>query len=256
MRSLLKTLVLVLAYSTAHGWGDDGHMIVGLAAEELMCSEAAAEVERLGSGESLGQIGLWADEIRDQPEWAHAAPWHYVNIPDDGDPRRHAEPPEGDVIHAIDRFFTTLRSQNASDEDRLIALRFLVHFVGDIHQPVHVGRAEDRGGNLTDVTHEGRETSLHGFWDFNVVWMRRLSEVEYAESISHDVLITAIKDPNIDVRDWATQVFDLREQVYSFDPATGALDEAYLAMAEELAQQQLTLAAAHLANMLNAALCP
>jgi hypothetical protein len=231
-------------------------MIVGLAAEELLCSDAASEVSRLGENQSLGEIGLWADEIRGQPEWEHAAPWHYVNIPDDGDPKRQPEAADGDVIHSIDRFFRVLRSSSASDEDRKIALRFLVHFVGDIHQPVHVGREEDRGGNLIDVSYQDRVMSLHGFWDFNSIWLRGMEPEEYADSISHRVLITAINDSGIRVRDWATQVFELREQVYDFDSSTGQLDEAYLQMAEDLAEQQLTLAAAHLANMLNAALCP
>ncbi len=247
---------MLLTESQALAWGDDGHMIVGLAAEELLCSEAASEVSRLGDNESLGQIGLWADEIRGQPEWQHAAPWHFVNVPDDGDPRYQPEAAEGDVIHSIERFYRTLRSRTATDEERAIALRFLVHFVGDIHQPVHVGRAEDRGGNLVDVSYVDRDTSLHGFWDFNSIWLRRLSEVEYAELISHRVLITAIRDSGIDVRDWAAQVFELREQVYSFDAATGYLDDDYLQMAQDVAEEQLTLAAAHLANMLNAAFCP
>ena len=255
MRSSLTVLAVLLVNSAAFAWSEGGHSIVGLAAEGQLCSDAAAEIARLGDGQSLDEIGLWADRIREQPEWAHSAPWHFVNIPDDGDPRRHPEAAAGDVIAAIERFYGTLRSRNASDEDRAIALRFLVHLVGDLHQPLHVGRAEDRGGNLINVTHAGRDTSLHGFWDFNVVRMRGLNIAEYAESISHDVQIAVLRDPGIRVRDWAVQVFELRDRVYGFDAATGRLDDEYLAMAEELAQQQLTLAAAHLANILNAALC-
>lgn len=249
-------VAMSLSATPALGWGDDGHMIVGMAAEPLLCPAAAGEVARLGDDESLGRIGQWADEIRGQPEWSHAAPWHFVNVPDDGDPRRPPETSEGNVISAIERFFRTLRSESASDEERAIALRFLVHFVADMHQPVHIGRAEDRGGNLVDVFYEERGTTLHGFWDFNAVWLRRLSASEYAESISHRVLISAITDPGIRARDWAAQVFELREQVYSFDTTSGLLDDDYLAMAEELAEQQLTLAAAHLANLLNDAFCP
>ena len=146
----VAAVMIVVPGNSALAWGEDGHRLVGIAAEELLCSAAAQEIAQLSGNESLGDIGQWADEIRAQPRWDHAAPWHFVNIPDNGNPRRPPDSAEGNVIVAIERFTRTLRSTSATTEERAIALRFLVHFVADLHQPVHVGRASDRGGNLID----------------------------------------------------------------------------------------------------------
>ena len=257
VRTLCATVLLAALHGVepAFGWGRDGHEIVGLAAQPLLCRRAQREVARLGDGETLARIGWWADQVRGQPQWRHSAPWHYVNIPDAGDPRNAPRNPEGSVITAIERFYDELRSQAVPDAERAVALRFLVHFVADIHQPLHVGRAEDRGGNRIAVAWADEETNLHSFWDTDAIRLRESSPSRYAAAIAAQARAAAARDRDLQVRDWAAQVFALRPQVYDFDPASGALDAEYLAMAQRLAEQQLTLAAAHLANTLNRIWC-
>ncbi|MGD8809330.1 MAG: S1/P1 nuclease [Gammaproteobacteria bacterium] len=259
MQTAVKVLVAALAAFApglaARAWGPDGHRLIGTAAEALLCESAKSRIARLGDGEALGQIGLWADEIRGRPEWRHAAPWHYVNVDDDGDPRRPPVTDAGNVIVAIERFSGELTDPRASERERATALRFLVHFIGDVHQPLHVGRAQDRGGNLIDVRYGDDAGNLHAFWDTGVIRLRQLTVSEYAQSIAGRVRTAARRERGTQVRDWAAQVFALRGEVYSFDERTGRLDEHYLAMAGALAEEQLILAAAHLANTLNDALC-
>jgi hypothetical protein len=243
------------AVSPSLAWGPDGHIIAGLAAQPLLCDAATAEILTLGNEQSLAELGLWADRIRGDPQWQHAAPWHFVNISDDGDPRRPAAGAVENVVTAIDRFQRSLVSDSLSEEERGVALRFLVHFVADIHQPLHVGRAEDRGGNRIEVTYQDVATNLHAFWDSHAIGLSGRNVHEYVDAIAARIRTTAEVQSGTHVRDWAAQVFALRDRVYEFDLRTGHLDADYLVMAADLAEQQLILAAAHLANSLNEMLC-
>ncbi|HMB72833.1 MAG TPA: S1/P1 nuclease [Gammaproteobacteria bacterium] len=244
-----------LSAQSAFGWGRDGHTLAGLAAQPLLCDAAAGEVARLGGGEGLARLGRWADEVRRRPDWEHSAPWHYVNIPDSGNPRNPPFNAEGNVITAIEQHLVVLKSAAAPQDDRATALRFLVHFIADIHQPMHVGRAEDRGGNRIDVSYGATATNLHAFWDTDVIRLSGRGVEEYAAIIAEQARATALRDRDSQVRDWAEQVFALRARVYEFNTATGFLDAGYLDMAANLAERQLVLAAARLANTLNDALC-
>ena len=240
----------------AAAWGPVGHRVIGRAAQPLLCSDARAAVPELAAGESLEQIGLWADQIRGRSEWSHTAPWHYVNVPDDGNPRQPPATDGGNVIVAIERFAEVLADAAADSAQRANALRFVVHFVADVHQPLHVGRADDRGGNEIDVSFEAERRNLHYFWDTAVIRLSGLSIDDYAAKIAPEVAAIAQRDRGQGVRDWAEQVFALRTQVYAFDAESGALSDEYLDIAMDIAEQQLASAAAHLANALNEALCP
>src|SRR5690606_39168284 len=123
------------------------------------------------------------DTVRDDPAWRHSAPWHYVNV-DDGAALRDLEhPPEGDVLWAIDNFSRVLGDRTQPPAARAAALQFLVHFVVDVHQPLHVGLAADRGGNDVAVRYGRNETNLHAFWDTVAIVRREASPERYARQI-------------------------------------------------------------------------
>ena len=180
---LALVFVAAAAPTPAAAFGPAGHRIAGLLAEPALCPAARREVEALGRGESLAELGLWADGIREQPEWRQSAPWHYLNVADAPGPaaaaaiRAFRHPPEGDVLAAIERFRAELADRGRPEAQRAAALKFLVHFVVDLHQPLHVGRAEDRGGNTIDVVYGETVVSLHGFWDADVLELRGLDPV-------------------------------------------------------------------------------
>jgi hypothetical protein len=157
-RSLL--IILWLLTSTAHAWGTQGHQVIANLAYAQLTSKAKAEVDRLLAlepGATLASISTWADETRNKT----SASWHYVNFPRDTctyDPARDC--PDGQcVVCAIDEQLAILAS-NTTDEKRLVALKYVVHLVADIHQPLHAGYADDRGGNKYQTQAFGRGTSL------------------------------------------------------------------------------------------------
>jgi len=248
-------------------FGGLGHRTAGLLAERKLCAAARSEVADLGDGQSLGELGLWADTIRGDPAWERSVPWHYINFPDlpPGSGLEQARaaidafhhPPEGDVLTAIARFTATLADRSRPRAERAEALRFVVHFVVDVHQPVHVARASDGGGTEVEVRVGDDVRSLHGFWDTSVFNRRGVAPEQFAQEL--DAAFEAV--PEARAHDppaqWAAESLVLRPTVYSFAPAQGPapLDDAYRSMAQRVAEERLVLAAARLAATLNTALC-
>jgi hypothetical protein len=243
----------------AGAFGPIGHRIAGRLAEPHLCAAAHEEILRLGAGESLAEIGLWADRIRSDPDWRHTAPWHYVNIDDGASEaaiRAYRHAPEGDVLWAVERFETALADRARPAPERTDALRLLVHFVVDVHQPLHVGRAADRGGNEIAVRLGSTETNLHRFWDSDVLELRGLSAERYARRLAPRLRGAAAGTE--DVAAWAAESMALRGLVYDFAPArSGAvvLRPEYLETARSVTEDRLVAAARRLAATLNRALC-
>ena len=248
-------------------FGGRFHITAGLLAERHLCAAARTEVADLGEGKSLGEIGPWADTVRDDPAWERAVPWHYINFPDlppgaGLDEARAAidafhHIPEGDVLTAITHFTATLADRSQSHELRSEALRFVVHFVVDVHQPVHVSRAADGGGTETAVRIGDDVRSLHGFWDTTVFNRRGVSPEQFAAELEPSFEAVPAARAHEPPAQWAAESLALRPTVYSFAPAEGPaiLDDAYRQMAQRIAEERLVLAAARLAATLNGALC-
>jgi len=243
----------------ALAYGPAGHRVAGRLAEPLLCRAAAAEIASLTGGEGLDELGLWADRIRGDDAWRHTNPWHYMNIEDDARIESFAHPPEGDVLWAIEGQ-AGLLARPGAPAARAEALRFLVHFVVDIHQPLHVGRESDRGGNTVDVRAVGGPTvNLHRFWDTDVLQIAGLDERDYQASLEPAVRMLAAAESDDRPAAWAAESLALRESVYAFPPAqrgASLLDERYLDRADFVTRLRLAQAAVRLAAALNRILAP
>ena len=267
-RLALLGLLATLATKPVLAWGPVGHRIAGELAEQKLCPGARTEVKSLGAGESLAELGLWADQIRDEPKWKSSRPWHFMNIadlrPGAGLSEARAaidkfvHPPEGDVLEALARYSKALADPKQPRDERAEALRFVVHLVVDIHQPLHVGRASDHGGNDVEVRAGNRgPVNLHHFWDTEVLPLKGPSaklEKRLEEQLAA-VPAERARDP---AAEWAAESLALRATVYGFareahGPAT--LDDGYLRSAQKIADERLVLAAARLAATLNTMFC-
>ena len=187
-RFLIVVVALGLAPSPGFAWGKTGHRVVAAIADTQLSGLSRANVEEiLGPGESLDEAANWPDEMRSAPGdfWRKTAtPWHYVTL--NGIMYDHA-PPEGDALEALNHFSAVLRDPNASREDKQTALRFVVHLVGDLHQPLHVGKCCDKGGNDVKVTWFGKPTNLHAVWDSMLVDDEQLSFTELAAKLERHI---------------------------------------------------------------------
>jgi hypothetical protein len=202
--------------SPALAWGKTGHRVVAAIADTQLSGLARANIEQiLGPGESLDEAANWPDEMRSAPEpfWQKTAtPWHYVTL--NGIIYDHA-PPEGDALQALGRFSKTLQDPKASLADKQLALRFIVHLVGDLHQPLHVGKCCDKGGNDVKVTWFGKPTNLHAVWDSQIVDEEQLSFTELAGKLERHISPQdVVKWWDINPRDWISESAEIRDIVY------------------------------------------
>lgn len=206
--------------SPALAWGKTGHRVVAAIADTQLSGLARANIEQiLGRGESLDEAANWPDEMRAAPGefWQKTAtPWHYVTL--NGTVYDHA-PPEGDALEALGRFTKTLQDPNASRADKQLALRFVIHIVGDLHQPLHVGKCCDRGGNDVKVSWFGKPTNLHAVWDSQLVDDEQLSFSELAAKLERHISPEdVVKWWDVNPRDWISESAEIRDSLYPPPP--------------------------------------
>lgn len=250
MRLSVAILALYASSLPVLAWGPIGHRAVGQIAEDRLSASARKAVRGLLGDETLAEASLWADEIRSDSQWRMSAPWHYVNIPDGQTYNRARRDRDGDVIEALERFVAVLRFDGSSREDKIAALKFIAHFVGDIHQPLHVGRADDRGGNEVRVSWFGRSSNLHRVWDSEVISRQRLSPrslVRALESRSPGEVKAWGQDSPMT---WVAESMALRPLIY--DMSGTGLGRAYLRAAGPVVEQRLLQAGVRFAALLDA----
>jgi hypothetical protein len=274
----MKCRLLVAAFlavavlpSPALAWGKTGHRVVAAIADTQLSGLARAHIrEILGPGESLVDAANWPDEMRSAPGkfWQKTAtPWHYVTL--NGIIYDHA-PPEGDALEALEHFRKVLQDPKADLADKQMALRFIIHIVGDLHQPLHVGKCCDRGGNDVKVTFFGKPTTLHAVWESQLVDEEQLSYSELAEKLERHLSDRQlIKWWDINPRDWISESGEYRDTLYptaadmpkprqdddankADAPPLPALSYSYVYRFTPLMEQRLTQGGVRLAAYLNA----
>lgn len=248
--SVVLALALSLLPGAARAWGPTGHRVVARVAEHHLSEAAARGVAAILGSESLVQAATWPDEIRSDPAWDHAKPWHFVDLDDNESYETAPKSPDGDVVEAIGRFTKAIQDPQSTAQQKVEALRFLVHFVGDVHQPLHVGRRGDQGGNAVKVTWFGGNTNLHQVWDEKIIQDTQLSFSELAEMIDHPTDTEVNNWQSSGVLDWVKESTDVRARVYAI--GDGKLGYLYAYVNEPLVRRRLLQAGVRLAAILNA----
>lgn len=249
MKKLVCILSVCLMSSQAFAWGKNGHRIVGEIAQQNLSVEAQKGVKDLLGDEDLARVSTWPDEIRSDKSYAYSTPWHYVSIPTGKtyfDQKRVAD---GDVIFALFQFEETLRDKKTTKEQKKDALRFMVHMMGDLHQPLHVGLAEDRGGNSIRLKWFKGETNLHALWDESLIDFEQLSYTEYSKWLNHYTKDERKVFLEGTFLDWAKDSQNLRASVY--DVQNEAAGYEYHFKVKPIYELQLRKGGLRLAKMLN-----
>lgn len=184
IKSFFLISLLFLNAKPGFTWGKTGHRVVGEIAQRNLNDETIAEIRKLLGQQSLAQVSNWADNIRDEPRWQNSFSWHYVDIPKGLNYEDLPADDHVDIVDAILRLENELSSPEFSHEQRTIALKWLVHLVGDIHQPLHAGIPGDHGGNLVEVSWFSKKTNLHRVWDEDCIDNELLAFTEYADFLN------------------------------------------------------------------------
>jgi hypothetical protein len=246
-------VLLLAAVLPASAWDVTGHRVVGQIAENHLTPQAAQAVRELLGFDSLAEVSNWADEVRSADPWRHTTAWHYVNFAaEEQEYETTKKNPAGDAVTAMRWCEAALRNPAGAREEKIAALRFLVHFVGDIHQPLHAGLAEDRGGNLIEVywMFEKEPTNLHRVWDSDIVEWENLSFTEWTRFLDHTSEGEVRDWQASDYADWANESRGLSERCYEFDKGQ-PLGYPYFTAHLRVVKQRLLQAGVRLAGKLN-----
>ena len=180
---------------SSYGWGKTGHRVVGHIASENLSKSSKKAISALLGHTNLALFSNWADFIKSDPSFRYANPWHYVNFPMESTYQKSKKNKKGDIVQKITFFKEKLKKyhqldkkqKNAKDSpekrEAILALKFLIHFIADLHQPLHVGLKKDRGGNDLLVKWFQDRTNLHRLWDSDLIDFQKLSYTELASFI-------------------------------------------------------------------------
>ena len=220
---LLLALLLVLVPAPALAWGKTGHRVIGAIAGRLVSRHTRAEVRRILGVEGLAEASTWPDFERSNPDpfWQkEAGPFHYVTVPPGKTYDVGMAPAEGDAVTALARFARTVRDAKASRDDKALALRFIIHIVGDLHQPLHAGNGTDKGGNDVKVVFNREATNLHAVWDSGLIDQDQLSYTELTAWLFRRITPGQRRDWRVtDPRVWIGESASLRDRIYPAPPA-------------------------------------
>ena len=231
------------------GWGVTGHRATGLIAEQNLNAKAKKKIAAILDQESLAMVSTWMDEIRSDSTYNYAIEWHWTTIPDGKRYEDVAKNPDGKVIDMIEKMTADLKSGKLGKKQEQEYLKMLVHLVGDIHQPLHVGKPGDRGGNDVKVKWFRAESNLHRVWDSEMIDDTKLSYTELALALGKPDKATLQKWQSASVRDWAHESMTYRPQVY--DIGNGSLSYSYSYKYLSIAKLRMLQAGVRLAGLLN-----
>ncbi len=272
-KSLLYSVVIVLLFIArpSYAWGPLGHQTACDLAWRYSSSpikkQLSALSKRMGY-KTFATACVWADHIRSQSEYDYLKPLHYMNVPKNAktldtslciaNNKEVAGRPQC-VVTGISYYLSRIRQETLSQQQRDEALLLLSHFVGDIHQPLHVSYADDRGGTRRQVIFEGKRLSLHRLWDNEIVtcglrdnrlrsW-RHLGDWLYTQHPKS----SAVSESS--VLAWAEESYALTRELYQKLEGP-RLDKAYCYTYHPQALERVRLAGQRLAQLLSTALVP
>lgn len=248
---LVVFMVFTMEASAKKKWGPTGHRVVGSIAEKHLKASTKRKLKKLLNKKSLAFLSTFGDEIKSDKRYRKFYTWHYVNMPLDENYDASKANPKGNLVTGIEFCKKIIRDKNSTDEDKAFYLKMLIHLIGDLHQPMHVGLAEDRGGNDFNVKWHNSDTNLHAVWDYKMLDQFGMSYQELA--LNADVLtkneIKKIQQGT--TVDWVNEVHHLSREVYGSAKKGQNLRYNYSYKYFKVVRTQLQIAGVRLAKVLN-----
>jgi hypothetical protein len=243
--------ILCLLSFTDEDWGRTGHRATGAIADQYLTEKAKQAVDSLLDGQSLAFVSTFADEIRSDTTYNKYAPWHYVNFPFNSNYDEHPKSEKGDIFVAINTCIAVLKDKNSTKNEKAFYLKILVHFIGDLHQPLHVGIAEDRGGNRFQVQWFDKGTNLHRVWDEEIIESYQMSYSEFADNANRLSKNELDLIQSGTIKDWMYESRALCVTIYENTASGDNLGYRYMYEYVDVVRSQLQKAGVRLATLLN-----
>jgi len=258
MRKIIAPSLVALVLSAAFlSWGVTGHRTIGKIAAGHLSPQAKAAVHELIGDTTLAEVSAWADEVRGQPAYRNTAPWHYINLPlglnfADFEAKVRGMT-QDNVYSALQQQERILGSTASTRTQKAEALKFIVHFVGDLHQPMHVSREEDKGGNTIQLNYDGNGTNLHALWDSKLIDHQGLTYEQMAEKYDHATPAQIRQWQSDPLIQWIWESYQASSKLYEEVDAlkSRAIDDSYYQAHIAIVQDRIEKAGVRLAGVLN-----
>ena len=255
LKKIFIAVFFIFGIAEASAWGVTGHRVVAEIAENHLTNRAKRKLKKLIGKQKLAYWANWPDNVRNSPEWKNTSTWHYVNIPPQETKEQFIEQLKNNnkpnIYTAIQNVRGVIVDKNTPDADREIYLRFLVHFLGDMMQPMHTGREEDLGGNLIKIQFFKKDTNLHSLWDSGLIDNTKYSYTEYARvlDVKSKEEIKQIQSGSLE--DWLYESHQAANQLYASVKPGENYSYDYQEQYKDLLERQLLHAGLRLAKILN-----
>jgi len=255
-KKIVLTVIFFSLSLSAIAWGITGHRVVGAIAESYLNAKAKKEIQRILGTESLAMASNWADFIKSDSTYDYLYNWHFANLQDGLNYEQVKTRLESDTaanaFNKINFISRKLKNKQLSLDKQRMYLRLLIHFVGDIHQPMHVGRAEDLGGNRIRIMWFRDSSNLHRLWDEQLIEFQKLSYTEYANAINYTSPAQRLAWQKQKMTEWFFDSYQVSRQLY------GEITQPYQRLSYRydydhiaILNRQLLKGGVHLAGLLN-----
>lgn len=252
MKKLLIAALLLLSARSVLAWGPKGHDIVAYIAECNVDKKVKAKVIKALGDHTFTYYSSWPDNIRNIPEYSHTSTWHYANVDEGYTYETMPKNPKGDVLTAVTLIVEKLKSGELSPEEENVYLRFLIHFVGDLHCPMHTGHLSDLGGNTIKIKWFGKEAKLHAVWDDLMLDnIRKWSYTEWQREIDRCTREERDAIAAGTPLDWLKESLEVCKGIYEAAPEGSELSWDYQFENYPILELQLRRAGYRLARLLN-----
>ena len=248
---VISFICLPIISANVPDWGATGHRTIGEIAEKHLSKKAKKQIEDLLQGQGLAFVSTFGDEIKSDDNYDKFYTWHYVNFPFDTKYEDSEKDKNGDIVMGIEYCIDILKNPDASQEDKVFYLKFLVHLIGDLHQPLHVGRKEDKGGNDIKVLWHYKKSNLHRVWDSDMIEFYNMS---YTELSSNTKDLSKAQIESIaqgSVLDWTYESQALAKKIYQSAKQDEKLSYRYSYSHFKTVRSQLQKSGIRLAKILN-----
>lgn len=251
----LYLLVAIMLFNTASfasvKWGATGHRVVGAIADQYTTKKTKRQIDKILNYKSLALVSTFADEIKADPRYKEFETWHYVNMAFDENYETSTKNTKGDLVTGIAYCKQIIKDKKSSDADKAFYLKMLIHLVGDMHQPLHVGRAEDRGGNDIKLKWQNKSTNLHRVWDSQLIESYKMSYSEFAQNAQHLSKHEVKSLQEGSVTDWVNGNHQMAKTVYASVEPGQNLGYKYSYQYLNVARSQMQIGGVRLAKVLN-----
>jgi hypothetical protein len=246
MRKILFVFFILSISLSAYSWGERGHKIVALIAKKCLEKRIIDSVQFYLGRMSFKEASVWMDVVRQDNTYNYMKPWHYINIERQA---VYVKSEEENVVNELEKVISALKNKKALSKSEIaLNLRILFHLVGDLHQPLHAGYGEDKGGNEIDVDFLGEPSNLHKVWDTEIIEKKKI-RLKDCFVMANAMTVEEKKScQKIDVVLWMNESRELLPGVYSFEKRIISRD--YIEKNETIIEKQLVKAGIRLATVL------